>query len=107
MELIYAVCSSVLGYFTMRATSHPNSKVQRKLPCVTVKNLQILPNVRITIKGRVIQLHHWLQFTILLCVSVFITSPFLDSPITRGFLLGGIIQGLQYPDRGILKKSLK
>jgi len=94
MQAIYTVISAIIGYFTFRVTSHPDSKVWKRLPQVKVKWFQVFPSIRIFIKGRVIHFHHWFSLSILLCISIFVSGGILDSWITRGVLMGGIIQGL-------------
>jgi hypothetical protein len=104
MPFIYTVLSALFGYTTMKATSHPGSKINKKLPHLKLKNIEFLPSIKITIRGRVIHLHHWFHFTLLLCISIFVTGGILDSWLTRGFLVGGIVQGLRFPDRNIFQK---
>jgi len=105
MELIYTIVSAIFGYGTLRATSHPDSKINRKLPTLKLKNVQILPSIKITIRGHIIHVHHWFHFAILLCISIFVTGGILDSWLTRGFLMGGIAQGLRFSDRRIFSKK--
>ncbi len=97
MEYLSIVPATALGYLTLRATSHPTSRIRRKLPNVRVKRLQIFPVVRLYIFGRVIHLHHWFAFSIILVFSAFISFGILDYVFTKGLLLGGIIQGLSLP----------
>jgi len=105
MQIIYTVIFAIVGYVSSRLASHPNSKINRKLPKVRVKNVYLLPSLQIAIRGKVLHLHHWFNFTVLLCISIFVTGGILDSWLTRGFLIGGVIQGLRFPDRGILQKK--
>jgi hypothetical protein len=104
MQVIYALLSSIAGFLSLQYATTPGSRINRVLPHVRLKWVELMPSIRIIIKSRVIHVHHWLSFTILLCVSIFVTGGLLDSWLTRGFLMGGIIQGLRFPDRGILKK---
>jgi len=105
MELIYTILSAIFGYTTLRATSRPNSRIHRNLPNIKIKNVELLPSIRITIRGHVIHIHHWFHFTLLLCISIFVTGGILDSWLTRGFLMGGIAQGLRFSDRSIFSKK--
>ena len=107
MQVIYTLFSTLVGYVTFRFMTHPNSRIHRKLPQIKFKHLQLFPSVVISIRGRIIHLHHWFSFTILLCISIFVTGGILDSWLTRGFLLGGVFQGLRFPDRNIFQKRLK
>lgn len=97
MEYLSIIPATALGYATLRATTHPTSRIRRKLPNVKVKRLQLFPVIRINIFGRVIHLHHWLSFSALLLLSFFVSISILDYAITKGILLGGIIHGLSLP----------
>lgn len=97
MEYLSIIPATALGYLTFRATTHPTSRIRRKLPNVKVKRVQFFPVIRIFIFGRVIHLHHWFSFSILLFISAFISFSILDYMFTKGLLLGGIIQGLTLP----------
>jgi hypothetical protein len=107
MQLIMTAISAIIGYLTLRFASHPNSKIYKKLPHLKIKSVDLFPNIKITVRGRIIHIHHWFSFTILLCISIFVTGGILDSWLTRGFLLGGVYQGLRFPDRNIFQKRLK
>jgi len=106
MQIILATISAVMGYLASHIVSYPKSKVNLKLPKIKLKYIEVLPSLRIIIRGRIIHFHHWFNFTVLLCISIFVTSGILDSWITRGFLLGGIAQGLRFSDRNIFQKKI-
>lgn len=97
MEALSLIPSTALGYFTFKATTHPASRLRRKMPNVKVKRVQLFPVLRIFMFGRVFHLHHWFIFSILLILSIFASIGILDLMFTRGMLLGGIIQGLTLP----------
>lgn len=97
MEYLSLVPATALGYLTLRATTHPNSRIRRKLPNVKVKRVQFFPVIRIYAFGRVFHFHHWFNFSILLAISAVSSAGALDYTFTRGLLLGGIIQGLTLP----------
>lgn len=61
------------------------------------ERLHVFPVFRMRIFGRVIHFHHWVNLSILLGLSFFITSGILTYLITKGVLLGGIIHGLRLP----------
>lgn len=90
--------SGALGYFLFNLLSHPKSKIKRRLPHIKVKWIQIMPNIRVHAKGRVILFHHWMNLTVVFVISIIVNQGFLDLLSTKGILLGGIIQGLTYPD---------
>ena len=97
MEILSIVPATALGYLTFRATTHPQSKIRRKLPSLSVKRLQLFPMIRLNIFGRRIHFHHWANFSMLLAISGVTSFAVLDHYITRGLLIGGIIQGLTLP----------
>lgn len=97
MEYLSIVPATALGYLTFRATTHPAARIRRKMPNVKVKRVQVFPVIRVNIFGRVIHFHHWINFSILLMLSFFISVGILDLVVTKGILLGGIIQGLTLP----------
>lgn len=97
MEYLTVIPATALGYLTLRVTSHPNSRIRRKMPNVKVKRVQIFPVLRVYMFGRVVHLHHWFAFSIVLVASVFLSLGIFDYIFTKGMLLGGIIQGLTLP----------
>ena len=97
MEYLSLVPATALGYLTFRATTHPNSRIRKRLPNLKMKRVQVFPVLRIHLFGRVIHLHHWFSFSILLIFSFFASIAVLDLMFTKGLLLGGIIQGLTMP----------
>jgi hypothetical protein len=107
MQLIYILLSVIFGYITFRLLTQPNSRINKRLPQIKLKNIELFPSIIITIRGRIIHIHHWFEFTVLLCISIFVTGGILDSWLTRGFLLGGIFQGLRFSDRNIFQKRAK
>lgn len=102
MDLLALLPATILGFLTFKYTTHPQSRIKRRMPKVKVKNVQLFPEISIYVKGKIIRFHHWFNFSILLILSLFITSAILDAVFTRGFLIGGIIQGLSFPDRKII-----
>lgn len=105
MEYLLSIISAVLGYLSLNVLSTPGSKINRRLPEIKIKKVQIMPSVKILIRGRIIHLHHWFQFTVVLVISIFVSNSFLDSITTRSFLVGGILQGLKFADRSIFSKK--
>ena len=97
MEYLSLLPATALGYLTLRATSHPTSRFRKKMPNVRVKRVQLFPVLRVFMFGRVIHLHHWVSFSIILVISAFISFGIFDYMFTKGLLIGGIIQGLRLP----------
>jgi hypothetical protein len=105
MLLIAGGASTVLGYLILNFISTPGSKFNRRVPQVRFKWVQLFPSIKIFVRGRIIHLHHWFYLSILLVFSVVSPTAFLDSALTRGFLLGAVIQGLKFRDRGLVHKN--
>lgn len=97
MEYLSLIPATALGYLTFRVTTHPTARIRRKLPTIKTKRIQILPVIRFRVFGRVIHLHHWVSFSIVLGLSFFISMGIVDYIVTKGILLGGIIHGLTVP----------
>lgn len=97
MEYLSLIPATALGYLASRTVTHPNSRIRRKMPNIKTKRIQVFPVLRIKMFGRVIHLHHWIYFSIILLVSFFVSLGVVDYIVTKGILLGGIIHGLTIP----------
>lgn len=97
MEILSIIPATAVGYLTLRATTHPNSRFRRKMPNLAVKRLQFFPVIKFDIFGKNIHFHHWVNFSIILAISGVTSVALLDHVLTRGLLIGGIIQGLTLP----------
>lgn len=94
MEILSIVPATAAGFLTLTVATHPRSVIWRKTPHIKIRRIQIFPSLRIRVGGRIIHFHHWLNLSILLIVSNFISGGILTELTTKGFLLGGILQGL-------------
>lgn len=95
-ELVPAVIS---GFTAFRYLTHPTSKAWYRIPEIKLHNrVHITPSVRLFTRTRVIHLHHWFYCSILLGVSIYASGGFIDSMVTKGLLVGGILQGLTMPE---------
>ncbi|MBI2196639.1 hypothetical protein HYU45_03425 [Candidatus Daviesbacteria bacterium] len=99
MEYLSLIPATALGYLTLRVTTHPTARIRRKMPNIKTGRVQIFPVLRFKIFGRVIHLHHWVSFSIILGLSFFISLGIVDYIVTKGILLGGIIHGLTVPSQ--------
>lgn len=97
MEVLSFVPATALGYLTFKAATHPTSRIRRKMPNVKLKRVQVFPVIRVHAFGRVIHLHHWFNFSLILATSAFVNMGILELTFAKGLLLGGIIQGLTLP----------
>ncbi|GEM_PF-1312255 len=107
MEYLSFIPATALGYLTFRITTHPTARIRKKLPNIKTGRFQVFPVLRFRIFNRVIHLHHWLSFSIILILSFFISMGIVDYIVTKGLLLGGIIHGLTVPSshRQIIYKN--
>lgn len=90
--------SLFVGYYLSLTFSHPKKK-KYLLPTVRIKNLEIMPNLRIHYKNKTYWLHHWVYYSILFAVLVLSYDSFHQLMLIKGATLGGVFQGLRYPDR--------
>lgn len=97
MEYLSLLPATALGYLTFKFTTHPNARLRKKMPNLKVKRLHLFPVISFNAFGKNIHFHHWMNFSVLLAVSGFTQFGVLDHTITRGLLLGGVIQGLTLP----------
>lgn len=96
--MIEFLVSLFLGYEVAKKSSHPSSKIYRKLPVVKIKFIQLLPNLKIYVRGKIVHLHHWIYMSFLLVFSFYNNNGFFTSPIFKGLLTGSILQGFTFPD---------
>lgn len=99
MEYLSVVPAVALGYLGSRMFTHPTSRIRKKMPNIKTKRVQVFPVLRFKIFGRVIHLHHWISFSVILIVSFFVSLSIVDYIVTKGVLLGAIIHGLTIPKR--------
>lgn len=94
-----ALASGVASFILFHLTTHPKSKINKKLPSKKFSRVQIFPRISIEAKNRVFHFHHWMIFTPLYFLTQHTGNAFLQSSLLHGFLLGGIVQGLLFADR--------
>jgi len=99
MNVVFVFLISILaGYYLSRIVSHPQRKY-RLLPQIKYKNIEITPNVRIHFRSKTYWFHHWLYLSILIAVLFVAYDSFQHFMLVKGAALGGVFQGLRYPDR--------
>ena len=90
--------SLILGYSFNRLATKPNSRVNRNLPTIQIKFIQVFPRVKINFKNNSIHIHHWLTYTIILIITLTLNAGFLDTLYSKGYLVGSVLQGFTFPD---------
>jgi hypothetical protein len=87
-----------LGYLLFLYFTHP-AKKKHKLPRVQVWRVEISPNLRIHAKSKTYHIHHWAILTVFTAITLIHFEGFQYVSLINGVAIGGIIQGLRYPDR--------
>lgn len=86
-----------IGYWISVIFSHP-AKKKIKLPHFRIKNIEILPNIRIHSRTKTYHFHHWLYMSAL-ALLIIQWSDGIQQYMMQGVTIGCAIQGLRYPDR--------
>ncbi len=89
------------GYYLSLQFSHP-SKNKKRLPCIKYKNIEFTPNFRIHSRTKTYWFHHWFYLSVLIVGTVLVYDNIMHYTTAKaaaGVAVGGIIQGLRYPDR--------
>ncbi|HLD02056.1 MAG TPA: hypothetical protein VJC10_04225 [Patescibacteria group bacterium] len=95
---IFFIASCLIGYLISLHISHP-LKRNTKLPKIKFRNIELTPNLMFHFRSKTYHFHHWM-FLSVLCVATFIIyEGFAHLVVLKGAAVGGIIQGLRYPDR--------
>ena len=99
MNGVYAfILSFFSGYTFSLIFSHPEKK-QHWLPKVKIRNIEVLPNLKIHLRSTTYHIHHWLLFATATISSFFIIEGFFTYLFVKGVFLGITLQGLRYKDR--------
>lgn len=99
MEYLSILPATALGYLGSRMFTHPSSKFRKRMPDIKTKRVQVFPVLRFKIGRKVIHLHHWIYFSVILIVSFFASLGVMDYIVTKGMLLGAIVHGLTLPKK--------
>jgi hypothetical protein len=89
------------GYYLSLHISHPK-KNKHRIPRIAYKNIEFMPNFRIHIGSKTYWLHHWFYLSVIIVGAVLIYDNMMHSTTVKAAAsaaVGGIIQGLRYPDR--------
>ncbi len=103
VPVISFLATFILGYALSLYISRPIEKNGRRcpnrLPSFRIKNIEILPNLRIHIGSKTYWLHHWFYLTVITLGLFVAVDSFAHLLPVKGAAIGGIFQGLRYPDR--------
>jgi len=100
--LFVFIFSVWVGYLLFLFLNDPidNLAVQkRRLPRIHFKNIEILPYFRIHLGRRTYHFHHWFLLSVGTVLALLIFESLQHHTVLNGAAVGGIIQGLRYPDR--------
>src|SRR4030043_783637 len=99
MDQAFGVSGLIFGYSLCRLISHPRYNFKTKIAKLSFKFIEILPNLRIKLRKRILHIHHWIFLAISFIVLSWLTSSFTQLILLKSFCLGGILQGIAYQDR--------
>lgn len=100
-SILLFIIALLVGYYLSLHISHPEKK-KSKLPHLKFWNVEILPNVRIHFRSKTYWFHHWFYLSVFIVGIVLVYDNFMyvtSAKAAAGAAVGGIIQGLRYPDR--------
>lgn len=96
----------LVGYYISTYVSKPVQKNGQprpnRLPNLRVKNLEILPCFRLHVGSKTYWFHHWFYLSVIVIGALLIYDNLIhysSAKAAAGAAVGGIIQGLRYPDR--------
>ncbi len=98
MNYVLFTFSILLGYLFNRSISKSGGTINRKLPYIKIRFLQIGPNIKIHLGKRSFHIHHWITYSVVLIITLTSNAGILDTLFSKGLLVGGIIQGLTFSD---------
>jgi hypothetical protein len=98
MDYIIFTFSLLLSYQFNNSLSKKGHRINKRLPSIKIKFLQLSPNIKIHFKNRSIHIHHWLTYSVMLIIAFTLNTGIFESFLSRGYLVGGILQGLSFPD---------
>lgn len=87
-----------LGYVLFLYLTHPEKK-KHKIPQLRIWKIELMPNIRIHSKSKIYHIHHWVILTLVTAITLLNYEGFQYLTFIKGIAIGGIIQGLRYPDR--------
>lgn len=87
-----------LGYVLFLYFTHPEKK-KHKVPQLRIWRVELMPNIRIHSKSKIYHIHHWVILTLVTAITLLNYEGFQYLTVIKGIAIGGIIQGLRYPDR--------
>ncbi len=98
-NVVKMVVGGSVGFFLFWLTSHPTrSPLRRRLPNKKVKNVELLPEIRISRKNTSYHFHHWLNIGSIYLFLYWKKRGWWRNKFFNGLMLGGILQGLSYRD---------
>ena len=96
----------LVGYYISTYISKPvhknGERRPNRLPTVRIKNVELLPCVRLHVGSKTYWFHHWFYLSVIVVGALLIYDNIIhysSAKAAAGAAVGGIIQGLRYPDR--------
>lgn len=105
-SVLFFIIALLAGYYLSVYVSKPiekdGFKRPNRLPTLKFKNIEILPCVRLHIRSKTYWVHHWFYLSVIVIGAFLIYDNLIHVTTAKAFAgasVGGIIQGLRYPDR--------
>ena len=98
-DIANVALGAAAGFMVFWLASHEKSPFKAKLPEKKVKNLSLLPNIKIMKEDKHIHLHHWFNISSVYFYLYWRKRGLFSNKLLNGFLMGSIFQGLSYNDR--------
>lgn len=75
------------------------SPLHKKIPSKALRNVSLIPHLKIQRKDKEIHMHHWVNFALAYGFIAIKKRHLLKRHAFHGFIIGSILQGLTYKDR--------
>lgn len=98
-DIANVAIGAAAGFALFWIASHKRSPIHQKLPVKKIKNLSLLPHIKISRKEKDLHLHHWFNMGAVYMLLYWKKRNVLGNKLLNGFLVGSILQGLSYEDR--------
>lgn len=98
MPYLIFILSFVSGFILNNLLTKPNAYLNKRIPKVKVKFIQLLPSLKVKFGKRTIHIHHWIGYSIILVITITLKLDLFSTLYARGYFAGSIIQGLTFPD---------
>lgn len=101
--LLFFITALAIGYYLSHVISKPverdGKRLPNRLPQIKFKNIEIWPCIRLHFRNNMYWFHHWMYLSLATLLLFVMYDSFSHLIALKGAAIGGVIQGLRYPDR--------